>query len=899
MRRLLVVSSLVAGSLLAGWDAQAKEPEYGNKPLSYWVKQLKDPSFLAREEAIEVLLRMGAEAKDAGPALEELLDDKTPAVRYKVALTLGKIGSNSKKAVPVLAEALKSADLETRKEALEAIAGIGPVDGETTPALLQALTDSDAGIRKGANQALAKVGATAAPQLIKALDHKEKSVRHQAMELLGGISPASNETLEAFTAKLKGEDPVLRIKSAGALWKAKHEADPILPVILEGSKSADLDIRHEANVVLFQIEPLPKEGLVIVREAIKDKDAGIRLKAAQALVGTEGDDRKLALTAATALLESDFKREAIQLIGKVGPDATDALPALVKVASGGDRAWYPDLGKTFVKIGKPAIPFVVQVLERGDPDHSEMIKSALIEIGPDSVTPVLKHVSDSNQTIRRTAIEVVAALIKKSDDATKAAKEIVPPLIEAMKSKDAQTRYEAGHLLTQFGAAGKDAVPVLTEWLKSQSIYEREEGARILRGFAAHAQEAVPALLVMLEDADSEPRKAAVATLEEIAYHCKESRPKIAEGMKEPKCKERARLAEVLWRVEPGNEVTMPALAALVKDRKTMNSACLTIERLGAEAKPIVPAMLEAWKEQPERSLPRLIRALGTIGPGAKDAQDNMKEALKSKNNNVRAEAAIALQRTGAPPKEFVEVLTELGGDRNIDYQLAGKCIDALGKCGKDAEGTVPALLKIMKESGTVTARHAARALVQVDPKQAKDAIPVLLEVVEHGYFNESCPAAAALGKADPGNAAVLKCLLKSLASDEIRERRLASEALAELGSAAKDAASKLGPALEDKDPSVRVHAATALMKMDKQDKSAMTTLIDAAAKPAPRGLEARRKAIQVLGDLGADGKDAVAALTEAYKDGYHREAALAALKKIDPEAANRLRSGATPEQKK
>src|SRR5262245_7401725 len=91
-----------------------KEAAYGNRPVSAWRKDLKDPDPQVRREAAEALGEIGAKAKAAVPDLGEALNDPDDRVRIKVSLALWSIGASVKGAVPNLIAALNDRNAEVR-----------------------------------------------------------------------------------------------------------------------------------------------------------------------------------------------------------------------------------------------------------------------------------------------------------------------------------------------------------------------------------------------------------------------------------------------------------------------------------------------------------------------------------------------------------------------------------------------------------------------------------------------------------------------------------------------------------------------------------------------------------------------------------------------------------------
>jgi HEAT repeat protein len=95
---------------LAAWTEQEAAAEalgrIGAAAVPALVETLNSPDPAARLKGVEVLGRMGADARDAVPQLVRLLDDPDPAVRKAAARTLGRIGPAAHEAVPSLMKSL-------------------------------------------------------------------------------------------------------------------------------------------------------------------------------------------------------------------------------------------------------------------------------------------------------------------------------------------------------------------------------------------------------------------------------------------------------------------------------------------------------------------------------------------------------------------------------------------------------------------------------------------------------------------------------------------------------------------------------------------------------------------------------------------------------------------------
>jgi HEAT repeat protein len=112
----------------AAFDQPIVEPE-PIKPLAAWTEQ---------EAAAEALGRIGAAAV---PALVETLQSPHAAVRLKGVEVLGRMGADAKDAVPQLVKLLDDPDWEVRKAAARTLGRIGPAAQEAVPALMKSLLE--------------------------------------------------------------------------------------------------------------------------------------------------------------------------------------------------------------------------------------------------------------------------------------------------------------------------------------------------------------------------------------------------------------------------------------------------------------------------------------------------------------------------------------------------------------------------------------------------------------------------------------------------------------------------------------------------------------------------------------------------------------------------------------
>jgi HEAT repeat protein len=273
-----LIETLAHHDALVRWRATQALAQIGpdaKEAVPALIQALQDENSVVRGNAANALGMIGVEAREAVQPLIAALGDSDFFVRKSgtAMIALGKIGPAAREAVPFLIQELKAPDSATRTSAAEALAGIGPAAVDAAPALADALKDQNARVRVRASIALAKIGprATAAvPALIQALSDNLDwlSPREYAARALGEIGPEAGEAVPALTRVLTESDAAAEAKPASTRerWRGYHA-----------------QMRAAAAEALGKIGPEAKEAVPVLREALEDKDEGVRQAAAEAL----------------------------------------------------------------------------------------------------------------------------------------------------------------------------------------------------------------------------------------------------------------------------------------------------------------------------------------------------------------------------------------------------------------------------------------------------------------------------------------------------------------------------------------------------------------------------------------------------------------------------------------
>ncbi|RMG45058.1 MAG: hypothetical protein D6718_08545 [Acidobacteria bacterium] len=244
------------------------------------------PSDLVRAAAARALARI--KPKKAIPALRPLLADPSVPVRLgamEALLQLGDVGS-----VPAIARQLEDPEPRIRRYALRALRRIGlPEDGpKAEQARRDALArvraalheDKDPIVRAAAASTLADLlGAEAIPDLVKAGQDLDASVRTEAAGALAGIGKPAAEALAAFVDDPSPEVRALAINGLGQIGDASQ-----IPRLAEAAKDKDrrnLLVRGEVAEALGDIGS--PEGIPVLEELASDPEPSVRQKVAASL----------------------------------------------------------------------------------------------------------------------------------------------------------------------------------------------------------------------------------------------------------------------------------------------------------------------------------------------------------------------------------------------------------------------------------------------------------------------------------------------------------------------------------------------------------------------------------------------------------------------------------------
>jgi HEAT repeat protein len=264
----------------------------------------------------------------------------------------------------------------------------------------------------------------------------------------------------------------------------------------------------------------------------------------------------------------------------------------------------------------------------------------------------------------------------------------------------------------------------------------------------------------------------------------------------------------------------------------------------------------------------------------AKVAAPALVTSLRDKDDLVRAAAAESLAYFKEDGSLSIPGLIKALREEDDDY-VKERMIRTLALFGPDAKEAVPVLLDILRKDPSFNMAFAAIGRIGAD---AKEAAPVLVEVLKRDGANKNVQDALGGIGAD-----VAPMVIKLLQDEKAATRLGAAAVLGKIG-ASSNAGEALEARLKDDDHGVRVAAAFAHFQVTGNAKLALKTLTDVAKKGQ---LKLRLQALKNLKDMGGDAADAVPVLITLLSDpdAMIRRQAEDSLQMIDPDALARAKA--------
>jgi HEAT repeat protein len=336
VRRIAPVLVIVASCHACPAEAAGTTCTTGNKVQRLICKVKSKAGSEARAEAIGALGKLGPAAKPALPVLFKAVDDPEVDVRYAAQSALPAIGAPAAAFLCALVKDTRA----TPEDRATAIWFLGLMTHEEVAR--RRIEERD---RLRTGTARDKHRAVPAPTykkrvrlLMATTQDKHRAVRAASYYALGKIGKQAAPAVPLLVTALDGEqDPGDRAMAAEALGRLGPElAAAAIPGLIRGAQHKDKDLRASATKVIGKLGPKARAAIPAVLRQIRQtlSEVGSVFPLVEIAVKIGGTRQVVrTLVAALASKKQTARLNAVEPLGKLGPAAKAALPALRKMAA--------------------------------------------------------------------------------------------------------------------------------------------------------------------------------------------------------------------------------------------------------------------------------------------------------------------------------------------------------------------------------------------------------------------------------------------------------------------------------------------------------------------------------------------------------------------------------------
>jgi HEAT repeat protein len=428
----------------AGRAARSIDPP-PEKTLPIILKILEegDPAII-----MPALSTLAEEGKEVVPRLRNAL--KHEKACYWACIVLAEIGADAAEAVPELQAVLEHPDPDVHMQALLALGEIGPASAPAVPKIIELLEQRGfPPVQSAAAYALRKIEAEGEAD-DEALKKQMMGSQDKFLQMVSAWSYASlnpddkdavRQALQLILAALQSDDPHLKSGAARALAELRVEgSDEAAAALVEVLDESDPYVIGNAIDALTALGPKALEGI------------------------------------GAALMRPGVQKYAIRLVYRMGPEAEQAVPELIEVLkqtprNEDDLEFRKEVQIALGAIGPAAAPALPQLLQSLDSEDQEVRGSAcyaLAKIGPQAEGAVRRLVGLARQGNIRDRRASIFALLKIRPGEQRLKDLAIPMMIQALQSDRELVRYEAAMTLGDLGKDAESAIEPLKKLLNDE-----------------------------------------------------------------------------------------------------------------------------------------------------------------------------------------------------------------------------------------------------------------------------------------------------------------------------------------------------------------------------------------------------------------------------------------------
>jgi HEAT repeat protein len=319
---------------------------------------------------------------ESAPALISLLNNNSSQVESAAEDVLTKMAEYPQ-VLDLLTQAASNPDPEIRKHLPWIFASIETKPDAALAPLMSLFYDQDNSVREYAASALGFFGKPATiPLMNTALEDKDPDIRRFAASVLYEFGPQAIIAVPNLTALLQDADWEVRMDVARALSAIDSQEKSALPALIQ---AAHIETNHLAfGPEINAVASLSSEAdtLPLLKDGLSRSDVGVRMTVCTILRSYEGVPGVVEiLILALSDQNAHVRQEAASALAALGPEASQAVPALTKIIQTGkdvnilSTAMYA-LGQ-IGPAAKPAVPALIPFINSTDSELRTISLTAL------------------------------------------------------------------------------------------------------------------------------------------------------------------------------------------------------------------------------------------------------------------------------------------------------------------------------------------------------------------------------------------------------------------------------------------------------------------------------------------------------------------------------------------
>ncbi len=318
---------------------------------------------------------------------------------------------------------------EARYTAIDDIGERAAESNLIVPDLIENLDDSDPQVVWRSERALGDYGeeaVSAAPELRELLSNKDPVLQHHAAVALGRVGDKSEETVDALVTAVGSSDARVSRAAVAALKNLKPGPVKVAQALKKAMTAQDNSVAAQALEAIVELGP---KAVPLINEALKDPTTAYLAASAAEEIGPDAAEAVPALVDLLSQTKhSHMQIRVLLALGRIGPGAKSAAPQIAAVMASSQDATVP-VAAAFAlgSIGSTDADDALRAAVAKDSPFLSMVASwSLAKLHPDDAE------------LKKQAIEKLNAGLNGDDEAIKGAAEKGLKMLETPATTPAQ-----------------------------------------------------------------------------------------------------------------------------------------------------------------------------------------------------------------------------------------------------------------------------------------------------------------------------------------------------------------------------------------------------------------------------------------------------------------------------